>query len=40
MWIISEQPAANITQTFNKQCGLILDNLEMELNSCKMNIQC
>ena len=41
MWIISEQPAANITQQLmNIQCGLILDNLETELNCCKTNVQC
>ena len=29
MWIISQQPAANVTQQLmNIRCGLILDNLE------------
>ena len=41
MWIISEQPAGNITQTVNEHVMWInLDNLETELNCCERNIQC
>ena len=41
MWNISEQLAANITQTVNEHtCALFFDNLETELNCCTRNIQC